>query len=148
MSRPIVVEFPGGLAVDAVIGGHRIRTDQPESAGGRGAGPSPFGVFLGSLAACAGYFALEFCRQRDLSTEGLEVRLLPEWNHETHRLDDIELEVTLPSGFPEKYRRAIVRAVDQCSVKRVLLDPPDMEVTVIATQMAAPDPAAAVPVGR
>lgn len=128
MSKPIEVEFPGGVAVDAIVGGHRIRTDQPEGQGGEGREPSPFQVFLGSLATCAGYFAVRFCQQREIDTDGLALRLHPDWNRETHRLERIRFELTLPPGFPEKYRPAIVRAIDQCSVKRAMMDPPEIEV--------------------
>lgn len=137
MSRPIVVQFPGGLAVDATVSGHLVHTDQPEAVGGGGTGPTPFALFLGSLATCAGYFALQFCKQRGLPTEGLGVSLRPDWNPATHRLDRIDVDLTLPDGFPEKYRPAIVRAVDQCSVKRHMIEPPEMAVTVAETDVLA-----------
>jgi ribosomal protein S12 methylthiotransferase accessory factor len=35
--------------------------------------------------------------------------------------------LNLPAGFPEKYRGAIIRATDQCAVKKVLVDPPEIE---------------------
>ena len=34
--------------------------------------------------------------------------------------------MTLPAGFPEKYRDAILRSAGQCAVKRVLDDPPEV----------------------
>jgi ribosomal protein S12 methylthiotransferase accessory factor len=39
----------------------------------------------------------------------------------------IRLELRLPEQFPKKYEKAILRAVDQCSVRRCLLDPPAVE---------------------
>ena len=46
------------------------------------------------------------------------------------RLDSVRIELRLPPGFPEKYRQAIVRAVDQCAVKRAIADPPRFEIEV------------------
>jgi ribosomal protein S12 methylthiotransferase accessory factor len=45
-------------------------------------------------------------------------------------------EGTLPPrqaapAFPEKYRDAIVRAADQCAVKRHILEPPRFEVVAV-----------------
>jgi len=50
---------------------------------------------------------------------------------ETHRVTAVRVEVRLPSDFPEKYRPAILRAVDQCSVKRHILEPPKFEVVAV-----------------
>jgi len=36
----------------------------------------------------------------------------------------------MPSGFPAKYRDALVRAVDHCAVKRAIADPPAFSVQV------------------
>jgi putative redox protein len=44
----------------------------------------------------------------------------------------------LPDGFPEKYWAAILRAVDQCAVKRHLIEPPRIEVTALAAALAPP----------
>ena len=58
------MSFPGGRAVDARIGEHLVRTDQPEKYGGGGAAPPPFDLFLASIGTCAGFYALRFCQKR------------------------------------------------------------------------------------
>ncbi|GAB4254619.1 OsmC family protein [Deferrisoma sp.] len=126
----IEVRFPGGVAVDVEVKGHVIHTDQPERAGGGGTGPSPFDVFLASIAACAGYFALRFCQERNIDTAGLGVTLEVERDPERHRVSKLTTRVRLPEGFPEKYRKAIARAVDECTVKRHILEPPAFETVV------------------
>jgi len=126
----IETSFPGGLRVDAAVRGFRVSTDQPATVGGTDTAPSPFDLFLASMATCAGYYAQQFCRQRELPTEGLALALEPHRDPETGRLEEIRVEVELPEDFPEKYRAAIVRAVDRCAVKRVLLDPPRLTTVV------------------
>ena len=123
----IDVMFPGGKRVDAAIGPHLIRTDQPPEAGGEGGAPSPYQLFLASLATCAGIFVLGFCQGRGLSTEGLKLTQSMEWDPVSHRLRRVRMDIHLPAGFPEKYREAVVRAADQCAVKRALMDPPEFE---------------------
>ena len=124
------VSFSGGMRVNATYRGHTIATDQPVEAGGTDAALSPFDLFLGSIATCAGLYALRFCQQRQISTNGLNVTLEPVRDEASHRLSAVNLELTLPEGFPEKYRDAIVRAVDQCAVKRALADPPQFAIAV------------------
>ena len=124
------IEFSGGLRVDAVQDGYRIRTDQPVLAGGAGTAPSPFDLFLASIGTCAGYYALRFLQQRNLDSEGLTVKLSASPADPGRHIRQIRIEVTLPPAFPEKYREAILRAIDQCKVKRHLVEPPAVEVLV------------------
>lgn len=130
------ISFPGGLAVEAAFKGFTVATDQGLEHGGLGAAPEPFDLFLASLGTCAGLFALRFCQQRNLSTEGLGLTLTTERDPQAPRLSAIQMEIRLPADFPEKYRDAIVRAADQCTVKRHLLEPPRFE--VVATPAAEP----------
>ncbi|HET7451339.1 MAG TPA: OsmC family protein [Thermoanaerobaculia bacterium] len=128
----IEVSFPGGVAVEARLDGFVVRTDQPASSGGGGTAPSPFDLFLVSIAACAGYFALRFCRERGLSTRGLHAALETERDDAHHRVARIRIAIDLPEGFPEKYRAALLRSVHQCSVKRHLEEPPLFELSARA----------------
>ncbi len=125
------IRFPGGAAVDAVFKGHTIHTDQPERAGGGGTGPAPFDLFLASIGTCAGYYALAFCQQRGLSTDDLEISLALERDPERPRLSGIKIQVRLPDDFPEKYRSAIVRSIDQCAVKRHIQEPPEIVTSIV-----------------
>ena len=120
--EPLRVGFPGGLVVEASYRGFSIQTDQPKKHGGGGTAPPPFDLFLASIATCAGYYALQFLRQRDLPTEGLAVELERETAEEGKRIETIRLRVDLPSDFPEKYRKPLERAIDQCAVKRHIIE--------------------------
>ena len=125
------ITFPGGVRVDAQFKGFEITTDQPQRNGGQNTAPSPFDLFLASLGTCAGFFALRFCQQRELPTSGMRLQLTCEHNTETKRLDRVEVTLHLPDNFPQKYRSAIIRATDQCAVKKALLDPPEIELITI-----------------
>ncbi len=134
------IEFPGGLRVDVLHAGFRIRTDQPAAAGGWGMAPSPFDLFLASIGACSGYYVLRFCEQRGIPTAGLGLSVTPEREGEHKTVGCVRIEVTLPPGFPDRYREAVLRAVDQCAVKRHLENPPRFEIV-------AAEPVASVPPG-
>jgi ribosomal protein S12 methylthiotransferase accessory factor len=125
----IAVSFPGGVAVEAGVKGHTVRTDQPAPLGADSAA-SPFDLFLASIATCMGFYALRFCQERGIATAGLGLSLDTVRDAERKLLATIKVVLTLPSGFPEKYAGAIRRAVDQCAVKRHLVEPPAFELTV------------------
>jgi putative redox protein len=124
----LTVNFPGGLAVEADLDGFKVRTDQPEPLGGAGSAPSPFDLFLASIGTCAGYYALRFCQSRGIATEDVTLKLTAEKDPSVKRVTHVGIEIELPPDFPSRYREAIVRATDQCSVKRHLVDPPEIQV--------------------
>ena len=123
MSQPLIAELGAGRRVVARYGDFEIATDQSVEAGGEGSAPEPFDLFLASVATCAGAYVAGFCRQRDIPTAG--IRLVQTWQRDaSRRVERIDLEIELPAGFPQKYRDAVVRAAEQCSVKKLLADPP------------------------
>ncbi len=134
----MIIDFPGGARVDAHFGPFSVRTDQPAQGGGDGSAPTPFATFLASIGTCAGIYVLGFCRQRGLATDGIRLVQRVQANPHTGLVDQVALEIQLPTEFPEKYRSAVARAADQCAVKKHFEHPPAIEVT---TSIA--DPAAA-----
>lgn len=123
------ITFPDGVKVAAEYGSHNIMTDQPERNGGEDSAPAPYDLFLASIGTCSGFFAMRFCQNRDIPTDDLSMTLDLERNPETKRLDKIKMEIQLPTGFPEKYKKAIIRATEECAVKKVITDPPEFVIT-------------------
>jgi putative redox protein len=130
------VTFPGGVAVEATYRGHTIRTDQPAPLGEDSA-MSPFDLFFASVATCMGFYALRFCQERNISTQGLGVSLAPYRDPELKRTTKVKIDLTLPEEFPAKYRDAILRAVDQCAVKKHVMHPPEFEIALVAEEVGA-----------
>ena len=136
----MIVTFPGNLRVDAHYKGFTIHTDQPAKDGGEGSAPTPFDLFLASLATCAGVYLLNFLRKRDIPTEGAGITMSPQRNPDTGMVSHITLTLNLPPEFPDKYREAVVNAVNLCSVKKHLLSPPEIEVVTTTASRAQPQP--------
>ncbi len=129
MEQNLEISFPGGLKVDAVYKGFEIKTDQAEENGGDASAPEPYALFLTSIGTCAGVYALKFCQARDISTEGMKIKQINTFEMEPEKkLLRVEMKLDLPKGFPAKYEKAIVRAMELCSVKKALFDPPEMEI--------------------
>jgi putative redox protein len=135
--REILITLPGGRRVDAAIGSRVLRTDQPRGNGGEDSAPSPFDLFLASLGTCAGIFVQGFCAGRGLPTGDIRIRENVEFDAQG-TLQTVRLELELPPDFPEHYRQALIRTVDQCSVKRAIQAQPKFEVrTTIAGENTA-----------
>jgi ribosomal protein S12 methylthiotransferase accessory factor len=116
----IMIDFPGGSRVDAHFGKFNVPTDQPPMA----SAPTPFDLFLSSIGTCAGIYVLGFCQQRGLPTEGIQIVQRIHTDPETRMIDQIDLEILVPSTFPEKYRDSLIRSAELCKVKKHLERPP------------------------
>ena len=138
----LTVTLPGGRRVDVETRGHVIATDQPLDNRGTDTAATPFELFLASIGACAGIFVQGFCAARSLPTDGIKI-------HERARYDDagtlraVDLDVELPNDFPERYKEAVKRAIDGCSVKKAIAAQPEISVSLSTTAGAAAEAAVA-----
>jgi len=122
--KDIIISYPGGKRVNAHYDGITVCTDQSIENGGDASAPEPFDLFWVAQITCIGLYVLEFCTTRNIPTEGLGVHLTSDLNAAEKRYDAVRIEISLPSDFPEKYKKAIVRAADLCSVKKHIMTPP------------------------
>ncbi len=128
MDREMKISLSGGLRVDAEYKGFVIKTDQPVYSGGDGSSPAPFDLFLASIATCAGYYVLDFCNKREIPNEKVAVVMKTRKNPETKMIEKISIEIQLSSEFPEKHKKAVIKAVDGCPVKAHIFNPPVFEI--------------------
>ena len=130
MKRSVDVWFPGGKRVDARVGGMTVHTDQALESGGEGKAPEPFQLFMVSIATCAGIYALEFCNARDIPTDRMGLTMSYEFDTKRGFCERLSIELKVPPEFPEKYKKAVVRVMDLCSVKKQILNPPEFMIGV------------------
>lgn len=122
------ITFPGGKKVYAEFDGFTNKTDQALTSGGEGSAPEPFALFLSSIGTCAGIYALGFCQQRGIDTNGMEIIQSMNFNPYTGMIDKIKLNLILPKGFPDKYKNAIINSANLCAVKKHLENPPQFSI--------------------
>ena len=121
--------FPGNKKVHAMYNGYEIQTDQPAMSGGDDTAPAPFDLFLASLGTCAGIYVLGFCQQRGLPTEGIELTQRMTFDPSKRMIGTIDIDISIPADFPEKYRDALVNVASLCAVKKHIQDPPAFNIT-------------------
>jgi ribosomal protein S12 methylthiotransferase accessory factor len=123
----IEVYFEGKKQVNARVGRHIIKTDQPMMAGGEDVAPTPYETFLASMATCAGIYVKGFCDNRNIPTDGITLT-------QSHSFDEkgfaagIDIMINLPEGFPEKYVDSLIHVANLCKVKQQMSNPPQMNV--------------------
>ena len=120
----MIINFPGGDGVNAQFGKFSVKTDQPPDA----SAPSPFDLFLASLGTCAGFYILKFCKQRNIKTDGVSIIQRIHSDNSGALAGKIEIEVLVPTTFPEKYLKAMVNAAELCTVKKQIERPPKFDI--------------------
>jgi ribosomal protein S12 methylthiotransferase accessory factor len=123
------IRYDGGKKVAADFEGFKVLTDQSVADGGGGGAPSPFDFFLASIGTCAGFYVYAFCESRRLDPRGIVLRLRDQRSEDDTRLEKVRIQIELPPDFPEKYRKAVIRSAEQCSVKKAMKNPPEFEIS-------------------
>ncbi|HKK99190.1 MAG TPA: OsmC family protein [Desulfotignum sp.] len=123
------ISFPGNKKVVSLYKGFSIETDQPKDEGGDGSAPEPFDLFLSAMGTCAGIYVIYFCEERNIDTTGMKMSLSFDRNEQTHLIETVHIQISLPPGFPKKYRSAVEKTAGLCTVKRNILNPPRFEIS-------------------
>lgn len=129
----IEVYFAGPKKVNAKLEGFTVETDQPVKAGGEASAPTPFALFLSSLATCAGIYVKGFCDQRSLPSENITLTLDYIVDPMTKNIGKFIIKIFVPADFPEKYDSALIQSAALCAVKRHLNPAIENEITVVRT---------------
>lgn len=124
------VSFLEGKKFEISHENYKFLTDQAVEDGGEGAAMPPFDLFLSSIVACSAMVALGFFRKRNIETKGLKLTMYPDYEEEANRVHSLKIVVDAPPSFPEKYKKALVKSLDICTVKKHILNPPEFKVEV------------------
>ncbi|MCK5815455.1 MAG: hypothetical protein KAH07_05875, partial [Flavobacteriaceae bacterium] len=69
-----------------------------------------------------------FSEQRNISHDDIVINQIMEYDQATNQVSNISIGLQLPTDFPTKYSAAIKKVINQCPVKRHLLNPPTFDV--------------------
>lgn len=135
--RPIIVTWDGGMRFTADVRGHKVTVDQPAKAGGEDTAPMPLELLPTSLGTCVALFVQQFLATRGLDPSGMTVEVQTMGATNPHRIGRFTVEVKIPGGVPEKYREAVKRAAEGCTVHHTLTHTPAIDVVVTEGAAAA-----------
>jgi putative redox protein len=124
------ITFEGNKKVTARFRGFTVYSDQPRSGEGDDTAPSPLELFLAAIGMCAGFYVLSFCQSRSLPTDNIKMTQTVSRNDVSHRVEKMDIYILLPPDFPDKYRAAVVKAAQSCSVKKFLDAPPEIQIAI------------------
>jgi ribosomal protein S12 methylthiotransferase accessory factor len=127
----IKVNFLDNLRIEAKFDDFSIIADQPIRYKGDGSAPSPFDYFLASSAMCAAYFIKVYCNARDIPTDGIRVAQNNIVDPENRYNQIFKIQVEIPEHISERDREGMLRAVDRCTVKKVIQTGPEFQLETV-----------------
>ena len=116
----IKVNFLDNLRLEARFDDFTVVADQPIRYKGEGSAPGPFDYFLASSALCAAYFVKVYCNTRNIPTANIRLSQNNIVDPENRYNQIFKIQVELPVDIAEKDRQGILRAIDRCTVKKVV----------------------------
>lgn len=124
------ISFPENQQVSVDVGAFQILTDQAKKYGGDDKAPSPYSLFLASIAACEGYYLLKFCEARKIDHKKVNVKMVYEWEDKESGSPLFELKIELPPDFDEKYIEPLKKSIEKCAITKAIKASPVFKVSV------------------
>lgn len=128
----IKVNFLDKLRLEAKFDDFTVIADQPIRYKGDGSAPGPFDYFLASSALCAAYFVKLYCNTRNIPTENIRLSQNNIVDPENRYQQIFKIQVELPEDISDKDRQGILRAIDRCTVKKVVQASPEFVIEQVA----------------
>ena len=133
----IQVEHLGGVQFEIKARQHAIVSDQPLENGGFDEGMTPPELLLASLGSCAGFYAAQYLKKRQLAPEGTIVRVTAEKAKDPARLENFRIEVQVPAELSDEDKQGVERSVHHCLIHNTLLHPPQISLEVKSAQLVS-----------
>lgn len=128
MEMTAITKIVSQSTVATEIDGYTIATEPPVSAGGSGQFPPATRMVIASLLNCTFSGLKAFCVKRDIPVDELKMEF--KGNVEDGIYTSMELAITLPAEFPEKYKASIGNIIDTCAVKKIIRNLPEPTFTI------------------
>lgn len=129
----VIAKHLGAVQFEISARGHSIYSDQPIENGGFNEGMTPPELMLGSLGACAAYYAVDYLKRSRFPVDGIRVRTTAEKVPGPPRLDHIRIELECPGVVQEQHQKGLLEAVRKCLLHNTLLHTPKIEVDLVTS---------------
>ena len=111
------------------VGRHRLQADEPMSAGGQDAAPTPYELLLAALGACKAMTVRMYAKRKGWPLQGVQLNLSHGKVHAEDcancdgagsLIDQIDVEIKLRGELSAEQRRILLAIAEKCPVHRTL----------------------------
>jgi putative redox protein len=128
-----------GFVQEIAAGTHRVRSDEPVSAGGTDSGPTPYDLLLAALGSCTSMTLAMYARRKQWPLERVTVRLRHSRAHAEDcaacekndaKLTVIDREIALDGSLDGEQRARLLAIANRCPVHLTLTSRIDIRTTL------------------
>ena len=126
----ISAELESGTVVRLSNGRHEWTADEPADVGGTDAGPNPYELLLGSLAACTCVTISMYCRHKGIALRSISASYEISNVHaddckdceesDTGFIEKITSNINIRGDFDDAQRKRLTQIVERCPVHKTL----------------------------
>lgn len=129
MPEPVRATAEGSFRTAVEIGPHRLIADEPASAGGNDAGPTPYDLLAAALASCTAMTLHYFASREKIPLRGVEVTVTQERKHSKDCEDCLSDEgyvhsfnvaISLKGELSEPQHQKLLEIAGRCPVAKTL----------------------------
>ncbi len=102
--------------------GHTVVIDEPESEGGKDAGPQPTRMLCASLAACTAITVEMYADRKGWDVGDLEVEVEAELSDPSGSASRFDVLLKLPSELDDEQEKRLLVVAGKCPVHRALVN--------------------------
>jgi putative redox protein len=111
------------------VGRHGLQADEPVSAGGQDAAPTPYELLLAALGACKAITVRMYAKRKGWPLQGVQLNLVHGRVHAEDcancdsagsLIDQIDIEIKLQGELSAEQQRILLAIAEKCPVHRIL----------------------------
>jgi uncharacterized OsmC-like protein len=126
---PVTVRSSRSFRSDIEAGKHKLVADEPASAGGTDAGPTPYDFLSAALGACTS-MTMHFLANRDgIPLEGVEISVTndrmyakdcADCTSQSGYIHRFDVQIKLRGNLTPEHRKKLLDAANRCPVRKTL----------------------------
>ncbi|MEO6487035.1 MAG: OsmC family protein [Thermoanaerobaculia bacterium] len=129
MTAPVVVRSRGSFRTEVEAGSHRFVLDEPESAGGTNAGPTPYDAVAAGLGGCTAMTLHFYAKREKIPLEGVDVTVVHDRQHakdcadcmtQSGYIHRFKLQLALHGVLTAEQRTKLLEIAARCPVAKML----------------------------
>lgn len=129
MTAPVIIRSNAPFRSDVEAGPHRWVLDEPETAGGKNEGPTPYDMLAAALGGCTAMTLHFYARREKIPLEEVVVRVSHDRQHVKDCADcsstagyihRFKVELELSGPLDDAQRQKLVEIAGRCPVAKTL----------------------------
>lgn len=129
MTTPVTLHSRGSFRNEVEAGPHRVVLDEPESAGGKGEGPTPYDMLAAALGGCTSMTLHYYAQREKLPLEGVDITVTHDRQHAKDCVDcqsqsgyihRFRVEISLHGPLSQEQREHLLTIAKRCPVAKTL----------------------------